>query len=151
MATYYFDMDDTIAGLSAVPNWIMKLRAGETSPYTDAAPLFRVDEFERFLHGVGHRVGIVTWGPMGVGYGEHLDRVAAAKIEWLERHGFSADEIHVVPYGTPKWTVVDDGDGVLVDDSAANLADWRAAGGEAIDASDTSKMLIDVFLHALAA
>ena len=48
-------------------------------------------------------------------------------MEYLRRHLPSVewDEIHIVPYGTPKYEVVKNPDGVLFDDESRNRIDWR--------------------------
>ena len=38
-----WDMDGTIASLYGVDNWLSKLRAEDTSPYEDAAPMWDME------------------------------------------------------------------------------------------------------------
>jgi hypothetical protein len=79
----------------------------------------------------GYVVGIVSWlsKDPNPAYGE---AVTTAKRAWLAKHLPSVDwdEIHIVPYGTPKASVVDFPMGVLFDDEKPNREAWS---GEAFD------------------
>lgn len=39
MQAIYFDLDQTLADLAGVPNWLEKLHAEDATPYADASPL----------------------------------------------------------------------------------------------------------------
>ena len=54
MFTIYFDMDGTIANLYGVDNWLPKLRAESTSPYSEAMPLVDTYEMEHLLKELQH-------------------------------------------------------------------------------------------------
>ena len=41
--TIFFDMDGTIADFYNVPNWLLKLRNNDASPYEEAVPLLRLN------------------------------------------------------------------------------------------------------------
>ena len=40
--TIFFDMDNTIAALYDVPNWLPKLRAYDPSPYAEAKAMWNM-------------------------------------------------------------------------------------------------------------
>jgi hypothetical protein len=130
----YFDMDGTIANLYAVEGWLPKLRAYDPSPYMDAKPMLHLSTLARMLHKLqanGYHIGIVSWlsKDPNLAYGE---AVSEAKREWLAKHlpSVSWDEIVIVPYGTPKASVVQFPMGVLFDDEKPNREAWQ---GEAFD------------------
>ncbi len=130
----YFDMDGTIANLYAVEGWLPKLRAYDPSPYADAKPMLHLSTLARTLHKLqanGYHIGIVSWlsKDPNPAYGE---AVSEAKREWLAKHlpSVSWDEIVIVPYGTPKASVVQFPMGVLFDDEKPNREAWQ---GEAFD------------------
>lgn len=127
--TIYFDMDGTIANLYAVENWLPKLRNEDTSPYTDATPLLKMNVLARLLNKAqrnGHKLGIVSWTSKG-GSKEYNEKVANAKMKWLSTHLASVhfDEIHIVEYGTPKSSMVNDRNGILFDDEEQNRTEWK--------------------------
>lgn len=130
----YFDMDGTIANLYGVENWLPKLRAYDASPYVDATPLLRLSALAKRLNSLqeqGYVIGIVSWLSKDPNptYGM---AVAKAKREWLAKHlpSVAWNEIHIVPYGTPKASVVDFPNGILFDDEKPNREAWS---GEAFD------------------
>ena len=57
------------------------------------------------------------------------------KVDWLARYNFPADEIHCVPYGTPKHTVTQHYGGyqILFDDNQKVREEWKL--GETVDAN----------------
>lgn len=138
----YFDMDGTIANLYGVENWLPKLRAYDASPYMDAVPMVRLSALAKRLNNLqkqGYVVGIVSWlsKDPNPAYGE---AVTAAKRAWLAKHLPSVewDEIHIVPYGTPKASVVNFPMGVLFDDEKPNREAWN---GEAFDVDSILEIL----------
>ena len=58
-----FDMDDTIAALYAVPNWLEKLKAEDESPYLEAAPMWDMEKLRKVLERRKPRdkVIVVSW------------------------------------------------------------------------------------------
>ena len=68
---------------------------------------------------------------------EYDEAVAKAKNFWLNKHlpSVKFDEIHIVPYGTPKSTVAKEKNGYLFDDEENNRAEWG------INAFDVVNML----------
>lgn len=124
----YFDMDGTIANLYGVNGWLDMIIARDTTPYTNAIPMVRMNSLARILNRLqkeGYTIGIVSW--LAKNSTEEYDiRVAKAKIEWLQKHLKSVkfNEIHIVPYGTPKETVVRFPNGILFDDEEPNRTNW---------------------------
>lgn len=125
----YLDMDGTIANFYGVPGWLEYLQAEDTTPYEVAAPLVNFSLLARYLHKLqayGVAIGIISWTSKS-GSEDFHKQVIDAKLEYLRRHLPSVewDEIYIVPYGTPKYEVVKNPDGVLFDDESRNRIDWR--------------------------
>lgn len=124
----YFDLDGTLAGTYAVPNWLEMLRAYDPTPYQKAVPLIRMASLARILNRLqreGWVIGIVSWlskEPTP----EYEMAVTQAKLNWLHTHLASVqfDEIHIIPYGTPKSQVVEVSGGILFDDEEKNRLEW---------------------------
>lgn len=125
--TIYFDMDGTIANLYGVDNWLNYLLDRDTFPYETAKPLLRLSTLARLLNSLqrkGYKVGIISW--LCKNSTEEYDKaVTDAKKEWLNKHLHSVkfDEIHILPYGTPKQIYAAAGD-VLFDDEENNRKNW---------------------------
>ena len=124
----YFDMDGTIANLYAVENWLPKLRSADASPYEEAVPMVRMNLLARLLNRLqkeGYIIGIVSWLSKNSD-DEYDEKVTRAKMTWLETHLASVnfDEIHIVKYGTPKQTIVNNPLGILFDDEEQNREKW---------------------------
>ena len=114
----YFDMDGTFVNFYGVPNWLEYLRASDTTPYAVAAPLFSMSQFARLLNRLranGYYIGIVSWTSK-TGSAEFNEATRLAKLGWIAKHLPSViwDEIKIVPYGTPKHTVVRYPEGILL-------------------------------------
>ena len=139
MNAIYLDMDGTIADLYAVPNWLKMLRAENPTPYIQAEPLVRLSALARHLNRLqrnGYIIGIISWGSKHA-TPEYDEAAAKAKNFWLNKHlpSVKFDEIHIVPYGTPKSTVAKEKNGYLFDDEENNRAEWG------INAFDVVNML----------
>ena len=139
MNAIYLDMDGTIAALYAVPYWLKMLRAENPAPYIQAEPLVRLSALARHLNRLqrnGYIIGIISWGSKHA-TPEYDEAVAEAKNFWLNKHlpSVKFDEIHIVPYGTPKSTVAKEKNGYLFDDEENNRAEWG------INAFDVVNML----------
>lgn len=139
MNAIYLDMDGTIADLYAVPNWLKMLRAENPTPYIQAEPLVRLSALARHLNRLqrnGYIIGIISWGSKHA-TPEYDEAVAKAKNFWLNKHlpSVKFDEIHIVPYGTPKSTVAKEKNGYLFDDEENNRTEWG------INAFDVINML----------
>lgn len=127
--TIYFDMDGTIADLYNVPDWLTSLRNEDATPFKVAAPLVNMSAFARLLHSLQKnnvKIGIITWTSMHSSPAFH-EVVTAEKMRWLKKHlpSVSWDEIHIVPYGTPKHSLIkEENDNYLFDDNGSIRADW---------------------------
>lgn len=124
----YLDMDGTIADLYSVPNWLECLRAEDATPYIKAQPLVRLSALARQLNRLqrqGFTIGVISWSSKHATK-EFDEAVTRAKKFWLNKHLKSVqfDEIHIVPYGTPKSTVAKVKGGILFDDEEPNRAEW---------------------------
>lgn len=132
-----FDMDGTLANLYKVNNWLEKLRAFDSSPYADAAPIYSMVAINRLitsLKAAGFRIAVTSWLSKE-STPEYDVATRKAKREWLEKYGFPYDEIHLVKYGTPKakCTRGKADFQILVDDNAEVRASWTL--GPTIDAT----------------
>lgn len=126
--TIFFDLDGTIANLYSVPNWLLKLRNNDVSPYEEAAPLFRLNNIARLLNALqknGVRIGVITW--LSKNSNPAYDKATRrAKRQWLARHLGSVDwdEIHMVKYGTPKTKFRKAANDILFDDMKEIREKW---------------------------
>lgn len=137
----YFDMDNTIADLYAVENWLPKLRASDTSPYEEAKVMLNMSLLARYLNKLqklGYEIGIISWTSKG-GDSLYNKAVDMAKRNWLydHLHSVSFDEIHIVDYGTPKQNFATSED-ILFDDSEEIRNDWT---GKAYEPSQILSIL----------
>ena len=135
--TIWFDMDGTIADLYGVENWLPMVRASDPTPYLVARPLVNLSVLARMLNKLqkqGHEIGVISWTSK-TGTPEYNAAVTAAKYAWLSKHlpSVDFDEIHVVPYGTPKQVFAHSNDDILFDDEAKNRENWT---GLALDVTD---------------
>ena len=123
-----FDMDGTIADLYAVENWLPMLRAENSEPYRVANPMYDMVELANLLNllkAEGWKIVVSSWSSKQASR-EYDKRVRAAKVAWLKKYGFPADEIHVVKYGKSKSELTKSLGGfqILVDDNAEVRAEW---------------------------
>lgn len=136
-----WDMDGTIADLYSVDEWEPKLRASDPSPYLDAEPLVEMDTLRELLQrakSMNIRIITVSWSSMG-GTVEYGREVRKAKKQWLETHCPELlEELHVVKYGTDKYSLCKGLRAVLIDDNETVRASWPF---DSIDASDSLTML----------
>lgn len=133
----YLDMDGTMVDFYGVPNWLDYLLNEDTTPYEVAAPRINFSLLARYIHklqAAGVAVGIISWTSKN-GSENFNKQVEAAKLEYLRRKLPSVewDEIHIVPYGVPKYLVADMPDGILFDDEKRNREEWE---GIALDEGD---------------
>lgn len=124
----YFDMDGTIANFYGVENWLACLEASDPTPYKVARPLVNMSRLARLLNRLqaeGYHIGIVSWLSK-CGTAEFNAEVTIAKEKWLRTHLRSVqwNEVVIVPYGTPKQTIVQYADGILFDDETQNRENW---------------------------
>ena len=130
-----FDMDGTIADFYSVPNWLDKLRAEDSSPYSDATPMWDMEELRKILLlliGEGWEVRIISWLSKDSS-ASYKDEVRKAKLEWLAKYDFPYRRCHLVAYGTTKADCVRRwaSPAILVDDNEKVRNGWHL--GETID------------------
>ena len=138
----YLDMDGTIADLYGQENWLRSLIAEETKPYRQARPLVDMRELGRELRrlqALGYGIGIISWLSKS-GTAEYNERVTRTKEMWLRRHlgAVEFDEVHIVRYGTPKYTLATGENVILFDDEERNRKEWR---GVAYDVENILEIL----------
>ena len=143
--TINFDMDGTIANLYGVENWLAYLIAEDTTPYEIAEPLLKLNVLARKLNALqkaGYRIAVISWlsKESTPAYDE---LVTATKIAWLKKHLPSVEwnEIHIVPYGTPKQNFCNNPLDVLFDDEERNRTDWT---GRAYDVQNIMEILAEM-------
>lgn len=140
--TIYFDMDGTIADLYGVKGWLNYLLIGDTFPYEKADPLLRLCVFARKLNSLqkqGYHIGVISWlSKSGTNFYNEL--VTEAKMKWLATHlpSVNWDEIHIVPYGTPKQNFCSNPYDILFDDEEQNRTNWT---GIAYDVDNIMEVL----------
>lgn len=143
--TIYFDMDGTIANFYGVDGWLNDLMSGNSRPYRIAAPLIQMVVFSALLNTLqrkGYKIGVVSW--LAKNSTERFDReVINAKKEWLNTHlnNVTFDEIHIVKYGTPKSTVVNNPHGILFDDEEQNRKEWLGTAYDVNNIIDTLRAI----------
>ena len=127
-ATFYFDMDGTIADLYGIPDWLTHLQAGDSLPYRAAPPMVDVERLTKAIQSLkikGYRFGVISWLSKN-GSRSYNVKVRAAKVRWLNKYFPGLfDEIHIVKYGTPKFKFKKQGCDFLFDDEEKNRIDWN--------------------------
>ena len=122
----WLDCDGTWIDLYGVDNWLEMLINHNPTPYRIAKPMVNLSWFARTIHELqtsGIKVGIISW--LAKNSTEEYDRqVAQAKLDYFKTHlpSVKFDEIHIIPYGTPKQSV---GQGILFDDELQNRENWQ--------------------------
>lgn len=144
-----FDMDGTIADLYSVPNWLNKLRTEDSSPYSDAAPMWDMEELRKILlllTSEGWEVRVISWLSKDSSE-SYKNEVRKAKLEWLAKYDFPYRRCHLVAYGTTKADCVRRwaSPAILVDDNEKVRNGWHL--GETID--PTKVNLIDELYNLL--
>ena len=143
----YFDMDNTLANLYGVDNWLDALRSYDAIPYLIAEPMYDMFQLAKTLNKLkqqGYTIGVITW--LSKESNKEYDRaVREAKRTWLKAHGLwdYFDEVHMVKYGTPKHTTANIRHGILVDDNTDVREAWERYGGETID--PTAEDILNIF------
>lgn len=142
--TLYFDMDGTIADLYGVEGWLDDLNKHNVRPYVEAKGLGNLSALARRLNRLqakGFKLGIITWCSK-TGTADFHAEVARVKREWLAHHLPSVrfDEIHILPFGEPKFSVAKKND-FLFDDNCDNCKAWDLAGGFAYSEKMMSTIL----------
>lgn len=149
-----FDMDGTLADLSAVDNWLEELRSYNPKPYQVAPPRCDMEllvNILEFLRTKGWTIAITSWLSMET-TPEYDELVREAKLEWLEKYKFPYDVAHIVKYGTTKANCTRKLGGyqILVDDNAKIRRGWRL--GDTIDANgdiinEITKLMLDELMR----
>ena len=127
--TIYFDMDGTIADLYGVNGWLDYLIHKDATPYRIAKPLINtviLNYWFNRLQTKGYKIGIISW--LAKNSNKEFDNeVTQAKKMWLKTYFPSVqfDEIHIVPYGTPKANFSNENSDILFDDEAPNREAWN--------------------------
>lgn len=126
--TINFDMDGTIADLYGVENWLTYLINNDPFPYANARPLVNLSRLARKLNTLqrnGYRLAVISWLSKS-GTEEYNEAVTAVKLNWLAQHlpSVNWDEIHIIPYGTPKEKYCYTAEDVLFDDEEKNRTAW---------------------------
>ena len=135
--TLVFDMDGTIANLYGVENWLNLLRAESSLPYRVAEPMYDMDTLVvvlNLLKAQGWKIAVTSWLSMD-STRAYDEKVKVAKREWLAKYNFPYDEIHLVPYGTPKSECTRNLGGfqILFDDNKEVRDGWEL--GQTVDAN----------------
>ena len=143
--TINFDMDGTIADLYGVENWLDHLIAENTFPYANAKPLVRLNLLARRLNTLqrnGYNIAVISWLSKS-GTEEYNRAVTEVKMAWLKKHLPSVEwnEIHIVPYGTPKQNFCKTPFDVLFDDEERNRTNWT---GKAYDVQNILEILAEM-------
>ena len=128
--TLVFDMDGTIADLYKVENWLSDLRSYNPRPYEVARPMYDMDTMASVLVALqnqGWKIVVTTWLSKD-STKAYDEMVSKAKLDWLAKHNFPFDEIHLVSYGTPKSTCTEHLGGIqfLFDDNAEVRREWES-------------------------
>ena len=139
----YFDMDGTIANLYGVDGWLDCIINEYTKPYREAKALVNMKQLGRELNRLkqnGYTIGIISWLAKGA-TDEYNRRVAQTKRNWLAKHlsAVQFDEVHIVEYGTPKYTL---GNGILFDDEEPNRMNWIGKAYDVNDIIETLKAIV---------
>lgn len=126
--TIYFDLDGTVADLYGVDGWLADLEAKRVRPYEEARPMHNMSALARALNKAqrnGIQIGIISWLSK-TATEDYNKAVTRAKRKWLKKHlkSVNFDEVHIVPYGTPKSTVAEN-IGILFDDEERNRIEWN--------------------------
>lgn len=149
MKVLVFDMDGTIADLYGVQGWLEDLRNENPRPYEMAKPMYDMETLGyilEILKAQGWKVVVTSWLAKE-STREYDEMVRRAKREWLTRHQFPVDEIHLVKYGTTKANCTRKLGGyqVLVDDNETVRKGWTL--GETINANENIiEKLVDLLL-----
>ena len=143
--TINFDMDGTIADLYGTPNWLEMLIAEDTTPYAIARPLLHLSSLARKLNALqrnGYNLAVISWLSKS-GTEEYNEAVTEVKMAWLRKHlpSVNWNEIHIVPYGTPKQNFCHNPLDILFDDEERNRNNWT---GRAYDVENILEILREI-------
>lgn len=133
-----FDMDGTIADLYQVEDWLEKLHREDSTPYTDAYPMWNMKKLADALKKLQERnieIRVVTWLCKDSTQ-EYKKAVRKAKRKWLDSYGFPYDKFHGIQYGRTKADAIrnyltEGEEAILIDDNASVRNGWTK--GRTID------------------
>lgn len=149
MKKLVFDMDGTIADLYNVENWLGMLSDEDPSVFALAKPMYDMESLRELLLKLtqkGWFIEVITWLPMDASE-EYEKQCADVKMDWLNYHNFPWDEVHCVPYGTPKHQVgFDKCTRVLIDDNNDVREEWKASGQPVINANGNIMESLELLL-----
>lgn len=143
--TINFDMDGTLCNLYGIKNWLDYLIAEDVFPYANAKPLIRFATLARRLNTLqrnGYNLAVISWLSKS-GTEEYNEAVTEVKKAWLKKHlpSVNWNEIHIVPYGTPKQNFCNSPLDVLFDDEERNRNNWT---GKAYDVENILEILAEM-------
>ena len=141
------DMDGTINKFYEVPHWLTMLRAECAAPYALAKPIENIDKINAMLatlQAFGYTVEIVSWLSKGKTSKQFNKSVRNNKRKWLKDNLPAIDNknIHIVKYGTNKWSVAKNKGAILFDDEIDNCNEWNrnSNSGYSIHIDDNAKV-----------
>lgn len=137
MKMLVFDMDGTITDLYSVDGWLDDLRSENPRPYIMADAIYEdliLNSLLEMFKNHGWIIAVTTWLTKD-STKEYDEVVRQAKLDWLNRHNFPFDEVHMVKYGTTKanCTRKKGGYQVLIDDNKKVRDGWHL--GKTINAN----------------
>lgn len=140
--TISFDMDGTLNNMYSLPNWVEQINNGIVTPYVKAKPAFNFAVLAKLLNRLqekGYKIQVITWLSK-TGTVEYNTAVTKEKKKWLQKHLPSViwDEIHIVPYGTPKENYCYSCNDILFDDNTRVRSSWT---GQTYDEKNIVKIL----------
>ena len=146
MKMIHFDLDGTFANLYAVEGWLSMVRAYDPTPYAEAEVMLNMNLLARYLNRLqkaGYQIGIISWLSK-CSTPEYDKAVTTAKLVWLKKHlrSLSWGTIHIVAYGTPKSSFMENEDDILFDDEAPNREEWKGAAYEPSQILEVLKELL---------
>lgn len=141
-----FDMDGTLANFYGVEGWLQDLENSNPRPYIEAEPMYDMVKMAEILNALkvlGYTIIVTTWLAKNSSK-EYKKEVRQAKRDWLNRHNFPYDELHMVQYGTTKadCTRHKQGYQILFDDNAKIRAGWHL--GTTIDANNDIMPILEL-------
>lgn len=128
----YWDLDGSL-NLFYVGSWLEDILARNPRPYIEAKCQIK-EKTLLHLISLGYELGVISWLAKD-STKEYDSLVRKAKKDWLKRNypNIKFKEIHIVKYGTPKWRVAKDRDGILFDDEEKNRKDWKGKSYEPLE------------------
>lgn len=145
----YLDCDGCWIDLYGVDNWLSYLINENPYPYEVAKPLVNLSTLARIIHKLqknGIEVGIISWLSKNAS-DSYNNAVIKAKLNWFKNHipSVNFNEIHIIPYGTPKSSCANfENEVYLFDDEERNRNEWINKGGIAFDEKNLLSILAEM-------